>query len=66
MNTQNYSIVDGNGNQLAQDIQGDVPVKRAAQRLANERGESVWYYPIPVQTNDEGESVDEGIEVTPE
>lgn len=42
--TTNYSIDDGNSNRITSGLQGYDAARRAAQRMANNRGESVWLY----------------------
>jgi hypothetical protein len=56
-----YNIDSGDGNELAAGLSLS-DVERVAQRIANERGESVWYY----QGGTDGEDEVESIEVTPE
>jgi two-component sensor histidine kinase len=55
MEATNYGIEDGHGNTLTVGLQGEEHAERIAQRMANERGESVWMY----EDGDEpGESVE--------
>jgi hypothetical protein len=56
-----YNIDSGDGNELCAGL-SEQEVARVAQRLANERGESVWYY----QGGTDGEGEVESIEVSPE
>lgn len=46
MDTKNYGISDGNGNQLRGGIQGKEHALELAQEIADERGElvEVWEY----------------------
>jgi hypothetical protein len=61
--TSNYAIDDGNGNQITCGIQLEHMALRMAQRIANERGESVYVYDeAHVSTDDD----DGTIEVEPE
>lgn len=41
-------------------------VRMVAQQLANERGERVWFYPVPAKLDDDGEPIDQSVEVAPE
>lgn len=65
MTNQNYSIDDGNGNQITAGLQ-EHNATEVAQRIANERGASVWLYPSPVRVDDAGEFIDESVEIVPE
>lgn len=62
---KNYAIDTGDGNQLTAGLQGHDYARRVAQQFANERGESVWLYAIPVCLDDDGEATDESEEVKP-
>lgn len=60
----NYAIDDGDGNQLTAGLQ-DHNARKVAQRLADERGESVYLYEIPVRVDNDGDSLDESEEIAP-
>jgi hypothetical protein len=63
-----YAIDDGFGNAITQGLTAQ-NVSKVAQRVANERGESVYYYEMRTHGEDEvlGEpDDDEYVEVTPE
>jgi hypothetical protein len=57
-----YNIDSGDGNELAAGM-NEIEARRAAQRLANERGESVYLYEVG---NGDGESEVESEEIAPE
>lgn len=65
MNT-NYAIDTGDGNQLTAGLQGYDYARQVAQRIATERGESVYLYEIPVPVDEDGEGTGESEEITPE
>lgn len=65
MTTQNYAIDTGDGNELTAGLQGYDQARKVAQRFANERGESVFLYAIPVRLNDDGDAIDESEEIEP-
>ncbi len=45
MSNTYWNLDDGNGNSLFEGM-NEVEARRAAQRIANERGESVWLYEV--------------------
>lgn len=53
----NYMIMDGDGNEITCGVQ-EHEIDAMAQRIATERGESVWY-------SDESDPDDQGKEVAP-
>jgi hypothetical protein len=59
-----YAIDDGEGNELTAGL-GEHEARRVAQRMATERGISVYLYETPVKLDDDGEPVDESEEFTP-
>jgi hypothetical protein len=60
-----YNIDTTDGGSLATGV-SERDVARRAQELANERGEAVTYYAVPVPTDDDGEGTDDGVTVDPE
>lgn len=44
MSNTYWNIEDGNGTDLSQGIQSETVARKAAQRIANERGKSVYLY----------------------
>lgn len=52
-----FSIDDGDGTELAAGL-SEYEVERVAQRLADERGEPVWYYRSPAREDEESIQVD--------
>lgn len=46
METQNYSLDDGEGNQITAGLRAHT-ARQTAQRMANERGKTLYLYPVP-------------------
>lgn len=61
MSQSYWNLDDGNGNSLFEGMQSEVQARRAAQRIANERGESVYLYEAGRSDGGEGD-VDTEIE----
>lgn len=57
MDRTNYAIDDGNGNQITAGLQ-EHNARKVAQRIANERGEAVFLYPIPSVEGDDAETIE--------
>lgn len=60
-----YSIDSANGQTMHSGIQGEGEARKIAQRMANERGESVYLYATPVAVDIDGEGTDEPEEIKP-
>ena len=58
-----WNIDSGDGNALTEGMQSEVEARRAAQRMANERGESVYLYEVGPG---DGESEVDSEEIEPE
>lgn len=58
-----YNIDSADGNAITQGIQSEVEARRAARRMANERGESVYLYEVG---GGDGESEVDSEEIEPE
>lgn len=67
MATTYWAIDDGNGNQLTTGLDGQV-ARKTAQRMANERGESVYLYDAgsPIGGDGEPDTTIEAEEIAPE
>jgi hypothetical protein len=57
-----WNIDSDDGNELSAGIQLEIEARKIAQRLANERGESVYLYEVG---NGDGESEFESEEIAP-
>ncbi len=64
MSNTTYAIDDGNGNQITTGL-SEHDARRVAQRIATERGESVYLYETPVRLDADGDPIDESEEVAP-
>ena len=52
-----YAIDTGDGNCLTSGLQGYAQARKVAQRMADERSESVWLYQTPAEEGEESEEV---------
>ena len=65
MSNSYWNLDDGNGNSIFEGMQ-EVPARRSAQRIANERGESVFLYEAGRSDGDDEDSEIESEEIEPE
>ena len=57
-----YAIDSADGNNITTGLSPEVYARRVAQRMANERSESVYLYPLPVETDEDGEGTGDDVE----
>jgi glutamate formiminotransferase len=59
-----YAIDDGEGNQITAGL-SEYVARTTAQRIATERGISVYLYETPAKLDEDGDAIDESEEFTP-